>query len=45
MSAQDGIIDRFLRMHSYEVIIFFMMILLLGLCMTAAPLLSKDIPN
>ena len=35
-----GTVDRFLRLHSFELLIFVIMFVLLALCLATAPLIS-----
>jgi len=37
---RNGTIDRFLRLHSFELLIFVIMFVLLALCLAAAPLIA-----
>jgi hypothetical protein len=36
-------ISRFLRLHTFEIIIFIVLGLLMALCLTVAPLISNDV--
>jgi hypothetical protein len=36
--------SRFLRLHSFEFLIFVILFILLAMCLAAAPLVTKDAP-
>lgn len=41
--ASGGAVSRFLRLHSFELLIFVIMFILLALCLAVAPLISDDV--
>jgi hypothetical protein len=41
-SSTDSAINRFLRLHSFEFLIFGIMFLLLAICLATIPLIADD---
>ena len=41
-TARSGAIDRFLRLHAFELLIFAVLFVLLALCLAVAPLITNE---
>jgi hypothetical protein len=41
-TSRGGAIDRFLRLHAFELLIFVVLFILLALCLAVAPLITND---
>jgi hypothetical protein len=42
-TTRGGAIDRFLRLHAFELLIFVVLFTLLALCLAVAPLITNDV--